>query len=267
MINELIQVDQIKANEVLNKIDDQIVKLKGYVKEAESGFMSLAFLLIQAKRGAYWTLRGHKTEHEYVQVTFPQSRAQYYRLIRIGTHLSGYDQSWLETLGSSKCEDLVRVHLNNDGTLPKEWKQHVETDDKDSFRRRVRGYLDGKDASNNDPNDPKIEDHFITFRIFGNGIHAVNTALETMGKIAGTDKSLGLLLEDICANFCSQFAEDGTGHVAGKNSFILSSVGGLVQQLDFSQPDTSQMLIGIVGQAIEANIATPDVQTEESEAI
>jgi len=60
----------------------------------------------------------------------------------------------------------------------------------------------------------------------------------------------------ILANFLSQFAEDGTGHVMGKNAFILSSVEGLVKQLDLNVPDTSEMLIGIVAKGIEQNSAT-----------
>jgi hypothetical protein len=210
--------------------------------------------LTEAKKGAYWTTRGYKSEHEYIEKIFPQSRAQYYRLIRIGTNLQFYDRKLIEEMGSSKAEDLTRLHVHFDGTIPQEWVERAKTDDKNAFRRRIRCYLNKKEKAQN----PTQEDHFITFRIFGDAIHTVNMALETMAKSVGSEKGLGYCLELVCANYLSQFADDGTGHVIGKNSYIMSTIQGLVQQLDFSQINTSEMLIGIIAAGIERNIGTKD---------
>lgn len=253
-MQEIIKVNQDVAKQVLEKIDQILEESVGAVTRAERGFMSLAFLLTEAKRGAYWTTRGYKSEHEYIEKIFPQSRAQYYRLVKIGTNLQSYDRKLIEGIGSSKAEDLTRLHIHFDGKIPEEWIEHARVDDKNAFRRRIRSYLNKKDEVQN----PAQEDSFITFRIFGDGIHVVNMALETMARSSGSEKGLGYCLELICANYLSQFAEDNTGHVIGKNSFILATIGNLVQQLDFSQVNTSEMLIGIIAAGIEKNVGTKD---------
>ncbi len=248
-MEELVKVNEEVANKVLTEIDSLILKLSQSVKETESGFMSLAFLMVEAKRGAYWTLRGYKSEHDYIQAVFPQSRSQYYRLIRIGTNLQRYDHKQLEKMGSSKAEDLVRIHIHHDGEVPKEWMKKAETLDKDTFRRAVRNYLDEKDEDKK-KQDPRVEDHFITFRIFGDGIDIVNQAFETIAKDAGSDKSLGALLILMCGNYLAGV----TG--IGRNSFLLSMIANFIQQLDFAEANTSERLIGTVAAAVDKNTGT-----------
>jgi hypothetical protein len=184
----------------------------------------------------------------------------------MGTHLMPYDRTKLKQWGRSKCEDLVRLHIHFSGEVPGEWMENIEQDNKDTFRRRVRAYLDEQDGKNKitgdvpapapDKVDPEVEDSFVTLRIFGDGIHTFKLATDIMGRIAGTDKSLGYRVELICANFNSQFADDGSGHVMGKNAYILSTIKGLVQQLDFTIPDTAEILIGIVASGVESNVGT-----------
>lgn len=264
-MQELIQVDKKEAKEVLLEVDTLLQTAEQAVEQAGSCFIDLSFLLLKVKRGAYWTERGYHSEQEYIDKVFPQSRAQYYTFIRFGTHLSGYARPLLKKWGRSKCEDLVRLHVHFKGEIPEQWFQALDEDNKDTFRRRVRAYLDALEDKekkavperSGEPSDkPETEDTFITFKIFGNAIHTVNMALDTMKKIMGTDKSLGYLLENICANFNSQFAEDNTGHVMGKNAYILGTIEGLIQQLDFKVADTSEMLIGIVAKGVEKNVAT-----------
>lgn len=264
-MQELIQVDKKDAQKTLEEVDNLLQVAEQAVEQAGSCFIDLSFLLLKVKRGAFWTERGYHSEQEYIDKVFPQSRAQYYTFIRFGTHLSGYARPKLKQWGRSKCEDLVRLHLHFNGEVPQEWLDHLDQDNKDTFRRRVRAYLDALDtkerkevtAGEDKPAPAETEDAFITFKIFGNGIHTVNLALDTMAKIIGSDKSQGYRLELICANFNSQFAEDGiTGHVAGKNAYILGTIEGLVRQLDFNVPDTSEMLIGIVAKGVEKNVAT-----------
>jgi hypothetical protein len=159
----------------------------------------------------------------------------------------------------------VRLHVHFNGDIPAGWFVSLDEDSKDVFRRRVRAYLDSLDNKEkkqvtdgeDKPSPVETEDAFITFKIFGNGIHTINLALDTMAKVIGSDKSQGYRLELICANFNSQFAEDGeTGHVMGKNSYILNTIEGLVKQLDLKVPDASEMLIGIVAKGVEQNAAT-----------
>ena len=268
-MQELIHVDENKANKVLAEIDKLISVAENATITAGECFIDLSFLLVEAKRGAYWTLRECKTEHEYIEKVFPQSRAQYYAFVRMGTHLQSFDRKKLKQWGRSKCEDLVRLQVHFEGDIPKEWMRDLEQDDKDTFRRRVRAYLDEKDEKKKlvEKHDPQTEDSFITLRIFGDGIHTFNLAMDTMAKIAGSDKSLGHRVELMAANFNAQFAEDGSGHVMGKNAYILSTIKGLVQQLDFQIVDTAGILIGIIAQGVEQNVGTTQVrEVKEDEA-
>jgi hypothetical protein len=263
-MQEMIQVDKNEALKTLGMVDEVLGMAKSAFETAETCFIDLSFLLLRVKRGAFWTERNYHSEQEYIDKVFPQSRAQYYAFIRFATHLQGYDKKKLGKWGRSKCEDLVRLHVHFDGEVPQEWIHHLDNDNKDAFRRRVREYLDALDrkevtgdVSTEASGPPETENTFITFKIFGNAIHTVNLALDTMKKIMGTDKSLGYLFENICANFNSQFAEDGkTGHVMSKNAYILSTIEGLVCQLDLKIPDTSEMLIGIIAKGVEKNVAT-----------
>jgi hypothetical protein len=265
-MQELITVDKVKAVSTLNKVDDLLGMAEAAVAQVDSCFLDLSFLLVEVKRGAYWTERGFNSEQEYIDKVFRQSRSQYYAFIRVGTNLIGYDRKKLKAWGRSKCEDLVRLHVHFNGEVPEEWFQHLDEDNKDSFRRRVRDYMDSIDGpkpareiSDGNPDEKskiETEDTFITFKVFGNAIHTVNLALDTMKKIMGTDKSLGYLLENICANFNSQFTEDGTGHVMSKNAYILNTIEGLVRQLDLKIGNTSEMLIGIIAKGVESNVAS-----------
>jgi hypothetical protein len=254
-MQDLIKVDKEAATKVLSEIDSLLQGVKSSIEQADKGFIALAFLLVEAKRGAYWTIRGFKTEHEYIQASFPQSRSQYYALIKIGRDLYGCDRQLLESLGRSKCEDLSRLHRSS-GTVSKKWIDLAKEDDKDTFRRRVRDHFNKESPTVGQEQGVKTEDHFLKFRIFGDGIHTVNTALETAAKIAGTDKSTGYVLELICANFLSQYTDDGEGHVTGKNSLILSTIQGLVSQLDLSNQETGERLIGIVAAGVNKNTGT-----------
>jgi len=259
-MQEIIQVDKQEALQTLNKIDDLMGMAEAAVSQAEVCFIDVSFLLVKAKQGAYWIERGLQSEQEYIEKVFPQSRAQYYTFIRFGTYLSAFDRNKLKSWGRAKCEDLVRLVRHFDGEVPPEWMEALEQDSKDVFRQKVKEFfeaLDGKDVRERKQlGDEHVENEYVTIKLFGNGIHTYRLAIETGQKMVGSDKSDSHVIEMILANFLSQFAEDGTGHVMGKNAFILSSVEGLVKQLDLNVPDTSEMLIGIVAKGIEQNSAT-----------
>ena len=261
MEQELIQIDKKEANEVLAEVDTLLVQAEKAVEAAGSCFIDLSFLLLKVKRGAYWTERGYNSETEYIDKVFPQSRAQYYTFIRFGTHLIGYARPKLKQWGRSKCEDLVRLQVHFEGEIPEEWFVYIEDDNKDTFRRRVRSYLDEKEGKDKKRvggknQEQEVEDSFITLKLFGNGIHTFNLAIETMKKISGSDKSIGFLVEMICANFNSQFTEDNSGHVLGMNAYIRNTIEGLVKQYDLREKDAAELLIGIVAKGVDNNVAT-----------
>lgn len=260
-------VDSDQAKLVLIGIDKLIRWAKDASAKYEKGMMRLASLLLEAHRGAYWTFRGYDSEEEYIKETFPQSRSNYYTLISIAEHLLPlFPQHQLEEFGRSKCEDLVRIKKHC-GVVPANWSVHAAEDDKDTFRRRVRAFL--SDACQEPGGlaqiDPKIEEQFISVRLFGDQIITVRRGLDVMGEMIGSDKSIGYRVELAFAYFLSGFNEDGVGHVEGKNGLLFLIIQGAIQQLDFNQIKCLDRLVGVVGAAVEKNSGTK-IQAETGQA-
>jgi hypothetical protein len=260
---EIIVVDKKEARAVLQQVDELLGKVEEATSQAGSCFIDLSFLLLKVKRGAYWTERGCHSEHEYLQKTFPQSRAQYYKLLRCGINLRGYNRVDLKRWGIVKCEGLTRLHIHFEGSVPSEWFEYLEKDSKETFMRRVRGYFDALDAKEQkkvtgkeEKEDPQVEDEFITLRIFGNDINTWNRAMECSGLELGSDKSVSYRVMSIMRDYLAGYTEDGKGRVQGDNAFILASIGNMVKQLNFNDPSVSERLIGIVAKGVEQNVAT-----------
>lgn len=254
-----LPVDQKVAAKVLANIDELVVYCKDTVDKLEKGFVRLGVLLAEVSQNKYYLLRGYRSQEEYIKATFPQGRSTYYDLLDIGSHLAEYPRALLESLGRTKCAQLIKVKKHC-GTIPENWWLHAKKDDRDSFKRRVKSYLSGDGA----PKPPEQEDHFITFRIFGDAIIVVNKGLEIMGRILGSYKSTGDRLEKLFLNFLSQFEEDGTGHVVGENAFILSTVSGLIKQLDWAEKGLGDRLVGTIAAAAE-ECREPKLQAKKSE--
>lgn len=254
---EIQNIDEVKANKVLEEIDNLLSDQKRTVKKLESDFVKLAALLREAKYGAYWTLRGYKGEEEYIRATFPQSRSQYYTLIGIAEHLKGYPPKLLEEIGRSKCEGLVRIQRTL-GKIPQEWFDTAVKVNKDVFRRQVREFMEEKTGSIEKPRDPQEEDHLMTFRLFGDSITVVKKAMDIIARMTGSEKNMGDRLTLLCANFLSQFNEDGSGNVVGQNSFLFETIKGLVKQINFLEDKAADRLIAIIASAVEENTATDD---------
>jgi hypothetical protein len=263
-MQEIIQVSKKEAEKVLDEVDKLVILAEKHAEEAGSCFLDLSFLLMQVKSGALWTERGFRHEHEYIEKVFPQSRAQYYRLIRCATNLQGYERKKLKEWGIAKCEGLTRLHIHFEGSVPAEWFEYLEKDGKETFLRRIREYFDSLDdtketkeiVENKEKPSPETEDNFITIRIFGNDINTFNVAMERSGLELGSDKSISYRIMMVLNDYLAGFTEDGKGRVQGKNSYILTSIEGLVKQLDFKETDLSERLIGIVARGVEQNAAT-----------
>lgn len=265
-MQELPAVDAERAKTVLSGIDKIVRWAKDTTAKVETGMIRLASMLVEAHRGAYWTVRGYESEEEYIRETFPQSRSNYYSLIAIAENLLPvFPQLQLETWGRSKCEDMVRIKKHC-GVVSANWSVHASEDDKDTFRRRVRAYLNDECPDGDKPAtiDPRIEDQFISVRLFGDQIITVRRGLDVMGKMIGSDKSIGHRVELAFAYFLSGFDEDGAGHVEGQNGLLMNIVQGCIKQMDFNQGNCSARLIGTVAAAVEKNSGTK-IQSQTGE--
>jgi hypothetical protein len=266
-MQEVISVDADQAKLVLVSIDKLLRWAKDASAKYEMGMMRLASLLMEAHRGAYWMFRGYDSEEEYIRETFPQSRSNYYTLISIAEHLLPlFPQKQLEDLGRSKCEDLVRIKKHC-GLVPANWSIHAAEDDKETFRRRVRAFLndDGQEDGKVARIDPRIEDHFISIRFFGDQIITFRRGIDVIGQIIGSEKSIGHRVELAFAYFLSGINEDEVGHISGQNGLLMTIIQGCIEQLDFNQPKCSDRLIGTVAAAIQKNSGTK-IQSQTDEA-
>jgi len=246
---EVISVDAKHGEIVLTQIDTCLADIRSAVKKAETTFVNLAMLLSEAKRSALWTLRGYESEQEWIDAIFPGSQAQYYDLIRIGTHLASYDQKLLEDIGRTKCTQLVRLHIHYSGSVPDEWIEKARSTDTIKFAKMVRSHLEERSGKKK---ETAIKDEMMTFRIFGDGIHIVHSAFERLAQELGSEKSMGYRLEMLCADYLSGATDDGSPRITDNNSFILRIIRNLIERLDFTQDGISDRLIGTVAHAIEA---------------
>ena len=257
-MQEIQLVNDGQAKLVLSSIDKLIRWAKDASTKYEMGMMRLASLLMESHRGAYWTFRGYSSEEQYIKETFPQSRSNYYTLISIAEHLLPHiPQKQLEEYGRSKCEDLVRIQKHC-GVVPANWGIHAKEDDKETFHRRVRVFLNDNchDDGPSSKIDPRIEDQFMSFRLLGDMIIVVRKALDIIGQMIGSEKSMAQRLELLCAYFLSGFSEEGEGHVRGRNGLLFIIIQGCIEQFDLNEGKCGDRVVGIVAASIRNNSGT-----------
>lgn len=249
-MSEIIKVDQHHAEVVLRNVEQELNAVQNAMGTLEKSFARLAILLVEVKRGALWSFKGYKNETEWIDKVFPQSPAQYYDLVKIGTQLQSLDIKTLEEIGRSKCGQLARIAAHNNGAVPQEWIEKALTQTSAEFKKSVKEYFGKKEQiqSEEDSGAAKesIKDQFITFRIFGDDIHIVHTAFERLAQLAGSEKSMGHRLGLLCADFLSEFDEDGVGRLQGKNAYILRIISRLLDQLDLSDEDVVNKIFGML---------------------
>lgn len=269
-MNEIVA--QSNAESVLANIDRLIIWERNAVEKLETGWVRLASLLLEAKRGEYWKVRGMTSEEEYINAVFPDSRSNYFALIAIVENLTPHlPRELLESLGRSKCEDMVRIQRQC-GLVPEKWILHAKQDSKRVFRRRVRDFVatfhkpqktNGQpESSHPAEREPEVEDEILKFRIFGNGILIVRRALDTARMMLGTDKSMGYLLENICADFCAGVYSPDEPMIG--NGFRLMIIQHALESMEWNE-ETANRLISMIAATLEKRKDFRKEQTCESQ--
>lgn len=259
---EMVPEDPQKADSVLAEIDVLLAWRTETEKAAEGKMMRLSLLLLEAKRGAYWIRRGYQDEDEWIRKAFPQSRAQYYRLLTIAENLANYPHDMLERIGLSKCGEIVRIKRHF-GYVPEPLMVQAENECRDDFQARVKVILTGQAAITAE----KDECHFISFKLYGDSIATVHEALRIAGIKAESDKSSGHLIDLICIDYLSGYSDDGTGHLQDRNGFLFPLVGRLLDQMDLKKEGAANRLVSMVVTRVErekddgAQIQDPDPET------
>lgn len=233
-----VAVSDERAKAVLDQVDE----LWG---EIQRSMARLCCLLVEAKRGEYWTRRGFKTEEEWVRSSFPQSRSQYYNLVRIGEHLSPLlSDGTVEQIGRTNAEQLVRIKLHL-GELPDEWVQAAQQDGVVEFRDKVRRFFSEQETTREQQGKLDKSD-FISFRMFDEQRDVVHDALRAASRETGSE-SMAYNLYCICMDFISGHADDGSGRLAEMgNQYRLALAEAQYDHCDWSDPDLpDQIVMGV----------------------
>jgi len=242
----MVPADPKKADSVLAEIDTLLSWKSETEKAAEGKMVRLSLLLLEAKRGAYWICRGYQDEDEWIRKAFPQSRAQYYRLLTIAENLANYPHDMLERIGLSKCGEIVRIKRHF-GYVPETLMVQAENEGRDQFQARVKQILTGQASLTAE----KDECHFISFKLYGDAIATVHEALRIAGIKSGSDKSAGDMIDLICIDFLSGYSDDGSGHLQDRNGFLFPLVGRLIDQMDLKRDGAANRLVSMVVTRVE----------------
>jgi len=239
-------LDKGAARKALALVDNLIDRQKKLVDEADKSSMALAALVSEISSKGYWMARGYQNEKEYIEATFRGSRSQYYILKRVWDKLgSRYPTKLLETIGISKCQDLIRVQDHFNGMIPGNWIIWAQEEGRDKFRMRVRAQV-GRALP-----PPEDNDLHINLKIWESAVPVWKKALEIAALEAGTDKSVSHLIILILGDYLAGHTEEGA-RLGGKYSFTISTVKELIKTLKGCPDHTVwDRLVGAIREAIE----------------
>lgn len=218
-------VDPAVASDVLSQIDELLHWRDAALEKSERAGIRLARLIADTSAHAYWTIR-FKSERDFIEQTFAQSRAQYYKLLSVGSAMREYPEALLESLGMSKCQDLARIRRHCGGVIPENWFLHAKSESRDAFRERVRQYCTKSLPAGPQPKPNK----FMTFSIPSDSVQVVNRAFHCAGLEAQSDV-LSHLFVLICAEYCAGHNEDGP-RFRDENAFHIFCAGHHIRQLN-----------------------------------
>jgi len=198
-------IDENAAKETLAQVDRIVTMQRKLVDKVDKSSMELAPLVYEVSTKGYWMCRGHKSETEYIEKVFGGSRTQYYVLKRVWGCLGHLPRQLLQDIGVSKCNELVKVHEHNAGTIEDHWIEDAKKETRDVFREIVRAHITNKLLP---PPDP-VGTEFITIKIFPDQRAIWKKAMEIMSLESGSDKSISYLVHLLCVEFLSGHNEEG----------------------------------------------------------
>ncbi len=220
-------VDIVAAETVLSQVDELLDWKKNAEDKAQRAGVRLARRLAIVAENTYWIARGCKGEEEYIEKCFPQSRPQYYRLKTIGSVLMPYPEQLLESIGVSKCYDLVRIHRHCGGVIPNNFFVHAKEETRDDFRKRVRVYIGRILPAPNAGDDEYV---LYTYKVWKSALPVVNKAFEMAALESGSNNKSNNFI-NICAEFCAGHNEEGN-RLGGQNQILINYIGAFIEMLD-----------------------------------
>jgi len=186
------KLDEKRAQFVLTKIDQILDWEKQTEHERDMRFVELGRYLCEVRAGQYWRYQNLKSFDEYLQRKFSESRRKAYYLMSIHEQLPKQARKGLKQVGWSKAAELAKVARRDGERFDcATWLHKAQELPKERFKNEVEQYLTGE----SEPSE------LIYFKVYRSQLPVIEQALETAGRMLGTDKSRGYCLEMICADF------------------------------------------------------------------
>jgi hypothetical protein len=244
-VEVLPPLDRGAAEAALCLVDNLVKKQHELVDEADKSGMVLARLIAEVSGKGYWMVRGFDNEKDYIAEVFKGSRSQYYILKRIGDKLGKYPIKLLESIGMSKCQDLVRIHDHYNGTIPDNWFILAQEESRDSLREKVRACVGRALLTTGDQN------LYVNLKFPPEMQPAWRRATEMLMREAVSDKSISYIAYLLCVEFLSGHNEEGY-RLDGMYGLTIDLIYVLMKSLKgCPDPTMPDRLIGKIREALE----------------
>ena len=207
---------------VLTKIDEILAWERRTDTERDTRFVELGRYLCEVRAGQYWRLEDLKSFDEFLEKRFPESRRKAYYLMSIHEHLPPQVRKELKQVGWTKGLELAKVARSDRQEFDcATWLHKARSLPKEQFKREVEQHLTGQET---EPSE------IIYFKLYRSQLPVVEQAIETAGRMLGTDKSRGYCLEMICADFLA-----GANLDSGNPDVLLMSIARFFRFLPAEQ--------------------------------
>ena len=134
-----------------------------------------------------------KSFDDFLEKRFPDSRRKAYYLMAIHENLTRISKQQLREIGWTKARELAKVARREGERFESApWVHKAQALPKEEFKREVERHLTGKETE---------AWEIVYFKLYKSQLPVVEKAIETAGRMLGTDKSRGYCLEMICADF------------------------------------------------------------------
>ncbi|MGC1726590.1 MAG: hypothetical protein WA755_14545 [Candidatus Acidiferrales bacterium] len=220
------KLNRRRALFVLTKIEEILDWERATERERDTRFVELGRYLCEVRSGQYWRLDNLKSFDEFLEKRFPESRRKAYYLMAIHEQLPRIPKPELREVGWTKATELAKIARREGQRFDSAtWLQKARELPKEKFKQEVEKHLTGQET------EPW---EMLYFKMYKSQLPVIEQALETAGRMLGTDRSRGYCLEMICADFLA-----GANVENGNLDSLLLSLERLIQflprtqQLDF----------------------------------
>ena len=220
------KLNRRRALFVLTKIEEILDWERATDRERDTRFVELGRYLCEVRSGQYWRLDNLKSFDEFLEKRFPESRRKAYYLMAIHEQLPRIPKPRLREVGWTKATELAKIARREGQRFDSAtWLQKARELPKEKFKQEVEKHLTGQET------EPW---EMLYFKMYKSQVPVIEQALETAGRMLGTDRSRGYCLEMICADFLA-----GANVENGNLNSLLLSLERLIkflprtQKLDF----------------------------------